>query len=122
MISISINMCNQAFSKTKDINKIFYISFFLILLCCCKNVDEKVNDAGYVINDYTNYSMYYKIDVTGNDDKELFLVTKEIFVADSSFGIYNPDNLMKAKLWSLQQKDKPYIIYNIFIEENNEVV
>jgi hypothetical protein len=81
-----------------------------------------INDVSFV--DFDADTVYYKIDVHGDEKKETFMVTREIMVADSSFGNYNWDNWVKAWDYSKTKASGPYgvpdFLYQIHFFKNKK--
>lgn len=100
----------------KTVNRLYYFMFFITLFGCEDKTFQN-NQCSEII-DYTTDSVYYKIDVVGDEDKESFLVTKEIVVADSSFGRYIYKNWQEAWVYSKTIEHAPNFLYKIYFYKN----
>lgn len=108
---------NKKFWIIKIANKICVILFFLLLIGCNKRtVWENSNS----LIDYNSDSVYYKIDVLGDKEKESFLVTREISIQDSSFGGYAYENWQRAWNYSKTKDDNPSFLYKIHFYTDNK--
>jgi hypothetical protein len=109
----------------KIVNSVLVILLALSFLSCKeKKIKNKIFKKELV---YNSDSIYYNIDVVWNEnglDEELFLVTKNISVADSIFGCYNNKENWK-RAWNFMKEKYPKsqcpnFTYNIHINENGK--
>lgn len=107
----------------KIANRLCFFMFFIVLSGC---KDKILHSKQYnAIIEYDTDSVYYRIDVMGDENKELFMVTREILVADSSFGGYTYKNWQKAWAYSktkykTDEKVIPDLLYKIHFYKNND--
>jgi hypothetical protein len=99
----------------KTVNSIIILLFMTLLSCNKKrDIDSKktdINSQVYAIisNKYNPDSIFYNIDVEWNENgvqEELFLITKNITVADSLFGAAN-NNKNWERAWKYMKKKYP---------------
>ena len=104
--------------------KIGFIFALLFVIACNNNVSrekelEKLAKEPPVVN-YERDSVYYLIDVKDDEQKEEFLVTRQIMVNDSVFGsAEDVNNWERAWEYSrAEMNQEPDYLYKIFINEN----
>lgn len=110
----------------KIINIIIIVGLILILSISCKE-NKIINGSKKVENSYNPDSIYFNIDIVWNENdvaEELFLITKSITVADSSFGGYNNNENWKRAWKYMKNKypemESPNFTYNIYFYENEK--
>ncbi|WP_291131834.1 hypothetical protein [Flavobacterium sp. UBA7682] len=81
----------------KIVNRTLLILFVFFIVSCKDKSSDSIKRQNTSVVDYQADSVYYKIDVVGDGEKELFLMTNNYVVGDSVIGgISNNDNYTKA--------------------------
>jgi hypothetical protein len=104
------------------------IIILLLLISCSKKTDNKSQIYTKNSNNYNPDSIYYNIDIGWNEndvEEELFLITKNITVADSSFGGLKNNNGNWKRAWNYMKNkypemECPKFTYSIYLFENNK--
>ncbi|MFC6097120.1 hypothetical protein ACFPVY_10740 [Flavobacterium qiangtangense] len=99
--------------------------FILLILSCRDKKNDIIQNRNVSIIDYQADSVYYKIDVINDGEKELFLVTNNYAVGDSIIGgISNYNNHKKGYNLINENPDlkklSVYILSRIFYIEDNQ--
>jgi len=107
----------------KIANRLYFFMLFIVLSGCKDKISHSKQYNAII--DHDADSVYYRIDVMGDENKELFMVTREILVADSAFGGYTYKNWQKAWAYSkakykTDKKIIPDLLYKIYFYENND--
>lgn len=119
----------------KTVNKIIILTLITLVSCNKNSSVKKENDiiqSTHSLVDLEADSVYYKLSV-GYENQEyyqddrlnlLFLVTKEVYVANKNFGCYNKKNIFDAKKYSIEKKDKlddnnVYLVTKISAKKTN---
>ncbi|AXG74553.1 hypothetical protein DVK85_10030 [Flavobacterium arcticum] len=99
------------------VSKLVIILFLALTSCGNKETKQQkypIYDNWYSsFSEFESDSIYYKIDVKGNYNEELFLMTKKIIVKDSLFGAYTYENWQKSWNYSKKVDSEPLFIYTI---------
>lgn len=91
--------------------------FFMALVACSENKSSTKED----INEEseTENLEHYFLDITGkkitydNQDKDEFKVEQNLFVADSSFGVFSDENYLRAAEYAKNNSTTVFLIYDI---------
>lgn len=95
-----------------------------------KKTGDKNQNYTMIRNNYNPDSIYYNIDVVWNEngvENELFLITKSITVADSSFGGLKNNNENWKRAWNYMKNkypemECPNLKYSIYLYENKKFI
>lgn len=99
--------------------KIKLLILSLILFSCSK---KKTNEEGYQSTiDFDRDTVVYKIDVKDDDEKETFLVIRQIYVQDSCFGFFTEKNERAAFLYSKRKDLQPILKYTVKTKEKSHI-
>lgn len=115
----------------KTVNSIIILVFFTFLSC---NKKHNVKSEKNILNStssYVNYnadSVYYKLNTGSESDKYyhdeksnlLYLVTREVYVGDKSFGGYKEQDWSDAKNYSKKIDKRAYLVTKIKIKKVDE--
>lgn len=101
----------------KTANKIIILTLITLVSCNKNSSVKKENDilqSTYSLVDLEADSVYYKLNI-GHENQDyykdeklnlLFLVTKEVYVANKNFGNYKEANIFDARKFSLENENK----------------
>ena len=95
------------------------ILFFAIISCSKKNKNDDVYQSTI---DFDRDTVVYKIDVKGNEEKETFLIIRQIYVQDSCFGSLTEKNERDAVLYSKHKDLQPILKYFVKTKEKKTYV
>ena len=95
------------------------ILFFAIISCSKKNKNDDVYQSTI---DFDRDTVVYKIDVKGNEEKETFLIIRQIYVQDSCFGSLTEKNERAAVLYSKHKDLQPILKYFVKTKEKKTYV
>ena len=109
--------------------KIASLNLILLVLIVysCEENPRVINTFQNKNSSFISYEIdtaFYSFNIMFNETKDTFAVVRDLYVSDSSFGIFNPDNLQKAIDFCTKSKiefDRIYLRYFISIQEQNHL-
>jgi hypothetical protein len=104
----------------KTVSKIiFFIVFIFFVSCLEPTGSHKITEKSFPsVIDHEMDSIFYRIDAKGDFEKEVFLMTKNIIVKDSSFGTYTYQKWQEAWKYAKQNDSEPLFLYELSILED----
>ena len=99
----------------------FLLLFVIMLIVSCKEttINKMTNKKSFSsVIDYEMDSIFYRINAKSDFEQEVFLMTKNIIVKDSLFGIYTYQKWQEAWKYAKEKDTEPLFLYELSILED----